>query len=86
MAQVGDFVYKATEFVDPRKPNGKKITRSVISGQYLLEFIDIKTRVKYTIVMKRFQNYGGVTLSPRYNSDGSIMLATTEEIEEYRES
>ena len=84
MAQVGDFVYKATKIETPRKPNGKMVI-SLFNRQYLVEFIDTKTRVRYITAGREITNDGGITLSPRYNSDGSIMLATPEEIEEYRE-
>ena len=86
MPQVGDFVYKKTKFEKIKKPNGRKVADMVFFTSRLVEFIHIKTRVKYAAIASTHGHGGDFTLSPMYNSDGSLMLATPEEIEEYRES
>ena len=53
-------------------------------GCRLYEFIDATTSVKYLYCERG--GSGGTTMTPRLNVDGSVMLATSEEIEELMRS
>jgi len=68
MAQIGDFVYK------------KEVKPAGISMYKIFNAIDTITGVKYIIHWAA----EGISTTPRFKADGTLLTATQEEIEEYR--